>query len=163
MDPIVAAVIGLAAGTVLTGGVVVWTMRSRMVVARRSRRTFEDTCTAIENVVGEAKGWGFPIPTWNFYRRFEEKGAVPQGFSKLKVFFVCNTQLASGVLEDTAPMAGIMPCSWAVYELDDGSVWLSKMNIGLMARMFSGVIRSSMLRVEAADQRFLPAVLGEGE
>ena len=162
MSWIVAAVIGVVAGAVLTGGVVLWLMRTRMVVARRSRRSFEDTCEAIERVVGAARGWGFPIPTWNFYQRFQEKGCVPRGFRKIKVYFVCNTRLASGVLEDTPPMAGIMPCSWAVYELEDGSVWLSKMNIGLMARMFSGVIKRAMQQVEAADEEFLAEVLEGG-
>lgn len=160
MNSIGAAVIGLVVGVVLTAGAVLWLMRTRMVVARKSRRSFEDTCEAIDRVVGRTKGWGFPIPTWNFYQRFQEKGCVPKGFRKIKVYFVCSTKLASGVLEDTPAMAGIMPCSWAVYERDDGSVWLSKMNIGLMAKMFSGVIKQAMQQVEAADEEFLAEVLG---
>ncbi len=162
MNWIVAAVLGVIVGAALTGWAVVWLMRTRMVVARRSGRSFEETCEAIERVVGAAKGWGFPIPAWNFYGRFLEKGCVPEGFRKIKVYFVCNTKLASGVLQDTPPMAGIMPCSWAVYELEDGSVWLSKMNIGLMAKMFSGVIRRAMQQVEEADEQFLSEVLKPG-
>jgi len=159
MNWIVAAVVGLIVGVAVTGMAVLWLMRTRMVVARKSGRSFDDTCDAIERVVGSEKGWGFPIPTWNFYERFREKGCVPKGFRRIKVYFVCNTRLASGVLEDTPPMAGIMPCSWAVYELEDGTVWLSKMNIGLMAKMFSGVVKRAMQQVEEADERFLGEVL----
>jgi len=159
MNPYVALVIGLILGIMLTGFAVLQLMRKKMVVARKSGRSFEDTCSAIEDVVGREKGWGFPIQTWDFYERFKEKGCVPKGFRKIKVYFVCNTKLASGVLEDTPSMAGIMPCSWAVYEKEDGSVWLSKMNIGMMALMFSGVIGRAMAQVEEADEKFLGEVL----
>ncbi len=159
MNLALALVIGIVLGIISTGIAVVLVMRSKMVVARPSARSFEDTCEAIERVVGEAKGWGFPIETWNFYERFKEKGCIPEGFAKIKVYFVCNTKLASGVLEDTPAMAGIMPCSWAVYERTDGSVWLSKMNIGMMALMFGGVIGEAMKRVEEADETFLSEVL----
>ena len=52
-----------------------------------------------------------------------------------------------------------MPCSWAVYELEDSTVWLAKMNIPMMASMFSGEIASAMGEVAAADERFLSEVL----
>jgi uncharacterized protein (DUF302 family) len=56
-------------------------------------------------------------------------------------------------------MSAIMPCSWSVYELADGSVWVAHMNIGMMARMMGGVVGSSMGEVAATDERFLEAVL----
>lgn len=163
MNPYLTLSVGLILGIMLTGILVIFMMRKKMVVALKSERSFEDTCSTIENVVGREKGWGFPIKTWNFYERFKEKGCLPAGFKKLKVYFVCNTKLASGVLEDTPAMAGIMPCSWAVYEREDGTVWLSKMNIGMMALMFGGVIGKAMKKVEEADEKFLGEVLHNGE
>jgi hypothetical protein len=53
-----------------------------------------------------------------------------------------------------------MPCSWAVYEMADGSVWLAKMNVGLMSKIFSGVAGTMMRKVGQADDRFLAEVLG---
>lgn len=159
MSSWIALFIGCAAGVAITGTLVLWLMRTRMVVPHRSQGSFEETCAAIERVVPAHKGWGFPIETWNFYRTLESKELVPEGIRKLKVFFVCNAGYAQQVLSDTPAMAGIMPCSWAVYELEDGSVWVSKMNIGLMARMFGGRIRRVMRQVAAADERFLAEVL----
>lgn len=63
------------------------------------------------------------------------------------------------VLSATPKMAAIMPCSWAVYELEDGSVWLATMNISMMARMFSGPVASAMGEVAAAADAFLAQVL----
>ncbi len=163
MSTPIALIAGIVAGTVLTGAVVVWLMRTRMLVAHRSRRSFEDTCAAIETVVLSHKGWGFPIETWNFYETFARKNVVPENIRKIKVFFVCNAAHASRVITADPSMAGMMPCSWAVYELDDGSVWVSKMNIGMMAGMFSGVIGRTMREVAEADEMFLRPVLGEEE
>ena len=154
---IVGALIGMA--LVISLGIQV--MRTRMVTAHRSRRTFEETCAAIEQEVPAAEGWGFPIETWNFYETFRKKDLVPDRFRKLKVYFVCNAGLASKMLSHTPAFVGMMPCSWAVYELDDGSVWLSKMNVGLMSRMFSGVPGAIMRQVGEADEKFLARVLGE--
>ncbi len=154
---------GFAAGAVLTGAVVLWLMRHRMLVAHRSRRTFEETCEAIEKVVLSHPGWGFPIETWDFHETLARKNVVPENLRRIRVFFVCNAVHASHVLAEDPSMAGTMPCSWAVYELDDGSVWVSKMNIGMMARMFSGVIGKTMTRVAAADAAFLRPVLGMEE
>ena len=37
-----------------------------------------------------------------------------------------------------------MPCTMAVWEGDDGKVYLSEMNMGLMAKMFGGNIAKVM-------------------
>ena len=50
-------------------------------------------------------------------------------------------------------------CSWSVYELADGSVWVSHMNIGMMAKMMGGVVGESMGGVAKDDERFLQQVL----
>ncbi len=159
MNPVVMFIAGLIIGMALIISLVITVMRTRMVVAHRSGRTFEDTCATIEKVVGEAKGWGFPIETWNFYETFAKKNLVPKGFVKLKVYFVCNSALASRLIEDTPSFVGMMPCSWAVYEMEDGQVYLSKMNVGLMSMMFSGVPGASMKEVGRVDDIFLAEVL----
>ncbi len=155
--------IGFVAGLFVAVLGTVLAMRKLMVVPHRSRRGFEETCAAIEEVVPAHPGWGFPIETWNFYETFLRKNLVPRGIRRLKVFFVCNAGLASKVISDTPAMAGIMPCSWAVYEMDDGSVWLSKMNIALMSKMFGGTIREAMTEVARMDEVFLRQVLSAPE
>ena len=72
---------------------------------------------------------------------------------------MCNPQVAKVVLGANPKLSAIMPCSWSVYELADGSVWVAHMNIGMMARMMGGVVGRSMGEVAATDERFLEAVL----
>ena len=163
MNTFVILLIGFVVGLFVAVLATVLGMRKLMVVPHRSHRSFEDTCRAIEEVIPGHKGWGFPIETWNFYETFLKKNLVPRGMRKLKVYFVCNAALASDVISDTPSMAGIMPCSWAVYEMDDGSVWLSKMNIALMSKMFGGVIRRAMTEVARMDEVFLRQVLSPAD
>jgi len=42
----------------------------------------------------------------------------------------------------------------------NGSVWLAKMNVGLMSKMFSGVAGRMMRKMGQADDSFLAEVLG---
>jgi len=63
------------------------------------------------------------------------------------------------VLGAEPKLSAIMPCSWSVYELTDGSVWVSNMNISMMAKMMGGVVGSSMGTVAKVDEGFLEEVL----
>jgi len=161
----VALILGVFTGVVLTALLVVGMMRKKMVVPERSARNFEETCAAIEKAVPALEGWSFPHDTLDMYAKLEAKGMAPDGVKQIsvkqiRVYFVCNPGLAKRVLTDSPQMSAIMPCSWSVYELDDGSVRVSKMNIGMMSKMFSGEVKSAMGDVAVADERFITEVLG---
>lgn len=160
MPPVAMLILGMILGLALALGVGVTMMRTRMLTARRSTRSFEDTCAAVERVVGAAEGWGMPIPSQNLLATLEKHDLVPAELKQFRVFFVCSPRLASRMLTLNLPMAGMMPCSWAVYENARGEVFLSKMNVGLMSRVFGGEIGAIMGRVGRADDEFLAEVLG---
>jgi len=160
MSVSVALIVGVIVGVVITALAVVGFMRSKMIVPHRSARTFEDTCAAIERVVPAADGWSFPMPSFDMYAKLAEKDQAPAGMRRNRLFFVCKPGVANRVLSDTPKIAAMMPCSWAVYELEDGSVWLATMNIGMMSKMFAGEVAAGMGEVAAADEKFLPEILG---
>ena len=155
----VAVVLGIVAGAVGAGLVVVHLMRREMVTAKRSRASFDETCERIERVVPAGDGWSFPMPSLDMHAKLAAKSQAPKSIRQIRLFFVCKPSLANRVLSDTPKMAAIMPCSWSVYELADGSVWVSHMNIGMMAKMMGGVVGESMGGVAKDDERFLEAVL----
>ena len=156
-----AVLIGMLAGILLTGIAVIIMMRSKMMVTYTSSKNFEDTCQAVEDTVAgfKSEGWGFPIPKWHFYKTFTDKGLAPAGIRNIMVYFVCNAKLAEGVISSDYRMTGMMPCSWAVMEKEDGTVEIAKMNVGLMALMFPGAIRTPMKHVEETDSRMLQTIL----
>jgi len=138
----------------------VWLMRSSMIVPQRSASSFEETCAAVERVVPAGGGWSFPMPSFDMWQKLADKDEAPDGIRRIRTYFVCKPSIANRVLSDTPKIAAIMPCSWAVYELEDHSVWLAKMNISMMSKMFSGAVAKGMGEVAAADERFMPEILG---
>lgn len=160
MINIIALISGILVGAIGVGLIVLWVMRNQMVVAHQSSASFDETLEKIEAIVPKGDdGWGFPIKRWNMMDTFKAKNQIPQGVKRLEIFFVCNAGLAKVVLSHNVTFAGMMPCSWALYEKEDGSVWISKMNIPLMAKMFKGEIKKTMTKVGQADEEFLKAIL----
>jgi len=155
----VALIIGLAAGIFVAAAAMVVTMRSKMVVPERSSKSFEATCEAIEQVVPAAEGWSFPMESFDMSMKLAAKNGLPENVKRIRLYFMCNPKVAKSVLGAEPKLSAIMPCSWSVYELSDGSVWVSHMNIGLMSKMMGGVVGTSMAGVAEADQRFLEHIL----
>lgn len=160
MHPSLLLIVGAVMGAALALSAVVSAMRTRMIVTRTSRRTFEDTCAAAERVVAEAEGWGMPIEGRDMHAVLTRHGLAPENLKRFSVYFVCNPSLAARMLTLNPAMAGMMPCTWAVCEHADGRVTLSKMNVGLMSRVFGGAIGGIMKKVSDADEVFLADVLG---
>ncbi len=159
MSIVIAAVVGVVIGLVVAAGVGARMMRSKMVVPEPSSRSFEETCAAVEREVEAAEGWSFPIDSFDMSAKLAEKGALPANVKRIRLYFVCSPPIAKRVLGDTPKLSAIMPCSWSVYELTDGSVWLSHMNIAMMSKVMGGVVGAAMSEVAAADERFMGKIL----
>jgi uncharacterized protein (DUF302 family) len=128
-------------------------------VPARSAKSFDETCAAIEREVGDAEGWTMPMDSFDMSAKLADKGALPDNVTKIRLYFICAPKIAKIVLGARPRMSAIMPCSWSVYELADGSVWLSKMNIAMMSKMMGGVVGRAMSEVAEADESFMAKVL----
>jgi uncharacterized protein (DUF302 family) len=159
MNAGVVLVVGIVIGVILTAVVGIRMMRSKMVVPERSSVSFEETCARVEREVEAAEGWSFPMDSFDMSAKLAEKGALPDNVKRIKLYFVCSPPVAKRVLGDTPKLSAIMPCSWSVYELTDGSVWLSHMNIAMMSKVMGGVVGEAMGEVAAADARFMEKIL----
>ena len=155
----IALIAGFTAGVVLTAVVVVMVMRSSMIVPERSSKSFEDTCSSIEDVVPGPEGWSFPMESLDMSAKLAAKDSMPENVTRIRLYFMCNPGVAKRVLGANPKLSAIMPCSWSVYELADGSVMVAHMNISMMAKMMGGVVGESMGQVAKTDDRFLESVL----
>ena len=63
---------------------------------------------------------------------------------RVKVIDICKADYAVKVLRDSRHVACLMPCTLAVYETDNGGVSISKMNTGVMGKVFGGTISEIM-------------------
>ena len=55
----------------------------------------------------------------------------------------------------------MMPCSISVYEKEDGSVWILRMNSGFPAKPMSQVIRKTMTAATADVEEIIAEVMKE--
>jgi uncharacterized protein (DUF302 family) len=138
----VTGVIGAVTGFVLCGIIVFTVMPSLMIVTRECKLGFDETIAALEERIPE-HGWvisgGQPIDM--------NKSMAKHGVTfkpRVKVVKLCNAEYAKSVLTSDRYISCMMPCSMAVWEGGDGKVYLSEMNMALMAKMFGGKVAKVM-------------------
>ena len=138
----------------------VWTfMPGMMLNVGESELPFDETVAAIQKAV-ERQGW--VLSATNDMR----KSLVKHGRAfdrQVKVIQLCHPDYAKRVLTDNRELAALMPCSIAVYEGDDGKVYISKMNTGLMGKMFGGTVAEVMGGAVARDEKAILAGVLRGE
>lgn len=139
---LVAGIIGAVVGFVLCGVIVFTAMPSLMIVTKESKLGFDETVAALEKQIPE-HGWvisgGQPI---DMNKSMAKHGVTLE--PRVKIVKLCNAEYAKSVLTTDRHISCMMPCSMAVWEDDNGKVYLSEMNMGLMAKMFGGNIAKVM-------------------
>jgi len=138
----VAGVVGATIGFVLSGIVVFTAMPSLMIVTRESKLGFEETIAALEKRIPE-HGWVIsgdqPI---DMNKSMAKHGVIFK--PRVKLLKLCKAEYAKSVLTTDWHVTTMMPCTFSVWDGDDGKVYLSKMNMALMAKMFGGNIAKVM-------------------
>ena len=107
------------------------------------------------------KGGGFPIGAWEFYKSQISKGFKYENIKNMKIHFVCKPAHANSMLRRYPYFGGIMPCSWAVYETKEGKVYIAKMNIALMSKIYPGFIGTIMKDVAETEKAMLARIKTE--
>lgn len=140
---------GATAGSIITAVALLLAMPALMLVDEQSALGFEETVAALESNL-KAQGWSSP-GTLDLTRSINQKGV--DFTPRVSVVQLCQPQYAASVLTTDRHVAGLMPCTIAVYEDDDGGVHVAKMNTGLMGRLFGGNIAKVMGGSVARDEQ----------
>ena len=134
-------IIGIISGAVITLLVVFYSSPSIMLKENKSKHDFQTTMEELEKSV-ESVGWKIP--------HVNDLQATMNKFGKdvrqVKVYEICQPDHAFKILsqDDERIVSNMMPCRVAVYEKSDGSVYVSRMNAGLMAKPMGKLIRTTM-------------------
>lgn len=113
---------------------------------------FDETVAKMEQAI-EAQGWKTPA--------IHDLQATMQKFGhdvrKVKVLEICNPDLAYQVLNHSEEriVSSMMPCRIAIYEKEDGSIWISRMNSGFLSKPMSPVIRKTMSAASAGVEEII--------
>ena len=157
MKNLVFGVIGLVIGSLVTGLVVWNVMPSMMLEVVESKLPFEETVTYIKSSAVES-GWQVP-KIYNIQNSLNQAGY--DDFGSLKILSMCQPDHAYKILSDenNRQVSSMMPCRIGVYEDSDGRVLISRMNIGLMSKMFGGTIETVMGAVAEEEDRMLSEII----
>lgn len=134
-------VFGVILGVLLTGIVGWQSMPGMMLTTHQSRYDrVDETCLQLKAAIEES-GWSNPAIR-NMNLTMEKHGVTME--RPVKIVELCNAEYAKEVLTTDPEVSTLMPCAWGVYEGDDGKVYITGMNMGLMGKMFGGNIARVM-------------------
>jgi len=128
------------AGMLVTGAAVWLIMPKLMLVTHISKYDDVDkTCDALKTAI-EAEGWSCPA--------VRDMNASTAKFGvqltrDVRIVELCKADYAKEVLADNPEVSTLMPCAWGVYKNGD-TVYITGMNLGLMGKMFGGMIAKVM-------------------
>ena len=151
-------IIGLLAGIIIGLLIVFFATPPLMFKEDRQREDFDTTVAKVEEAV-VAKGWKIP--------HIHDLQATLKKFGKdvrsVKVFEICHPDHSYEILsrDQERIVSTLMPCRIAVYEKQDGSVWISRMNSGVIAKPMPKVIRKTMSAAARDVEEIIAEVLQE--
>ena len=154
---IIVLIIGMLAGFLICG-VVVWkTMPQMMLTVKKSNYDFEETFSRIENSILNHD--------WDIQRIYDMQECMETyGYEDIKnisIFSICKPENVADILADdkNKKVTAIMPCRMGIYETSNGDVYVSRMNIALMSKMFGGVIEDVMSGVAKDEAEILKGII----
>ena len=156
---VIGLIIGLVVGFLICG-VVVWkTMPKMMLTVKKSNYGFEETFSRIENSIIDHD--------WDIQRIYDMQECMESyGYENIKnisIFSLCKPENVAEILADdkNKKVTAIMPCRMGVYEDSNGEVYVSRLNIALMSKMFGGVIEEVMSGVAKDEADILEGIIEE--
>jgi len=140
--------LGVLAGAVVTALAAFLYLSGQMIVVRQSRLGFDETVEAIQKAIPE-RGWSSP-GTMDMNAAMAKHDV--QFEPRVKIVSMCQPRYAKNVLTTDRRVACLMPCSIAVWDGDDGNIYVSRVNSGLLGKMFGGNIAKVIGGAVAGDE-----------
>ena len=129
---------------------------SLMMVESQSRYDFNETVDRLMDIVDESS-WGI----LNYHDMQQVKANLGYEVLPVKVFDLCSGQYSYEILreDDERIVTPMMPCRISIYEKSDGNTYIGRMNSGLVARLFGGIINDVMQKATAESEELLEPLL----
>ena len=150
--------IGVVSGMFLGLLIAFFIAPSLMFREDKNSRDFDVTVARLEKAI-EVRGWKIPV--------IHDLQATMKKFGKevrsVKVLEICHPDHSYEILNRSEEkiVSSMMPCRISVYEKEDGSVWISRMNSGLLSKPMSPVIRKTMSAAAADVEAIIAEVMQE--
>ena len=141
-------IIGIVVGIALTVIIEVFTIRATMVLVEASRFEFDETVEMLEEAIMEA-GWEMEASLLlNDQLKADDIHLRP----KVHLFRLYKADYAEKILKGSRHMACFMPFAIAVFEAEDGSVKISRVNAKSVGKVLGGVMAQVLGKGAAEDE-----------
>ena len=141
---------GMVSGIVLAGIGMWLVMPGMMLVTHQSRfDTVEETCRQLKLSI-ETNRWRCS-GIRDINTMLTKQGQALE--RQVRIVELCKAEYATEILENNPEVSTLMPCAWGVYAGNDGTVYITGMNMGLMGKMFGGTIARIMGGTVAMEER----------
>ncbi len=153
---ILTGVAGFVAGVLLTGIIGISLAPGMMINENESIYSFDET---VERIQAEAIEAGWKVPAVHVISNSVASGGFD--VAPVTVIELCKVDLAGNILSDDESriVSSMMPCRVAVYEDEEGRVIVSRMNTGLVSKMFGGNIAAIMADATDETEQIVDSVL----
>ncbi|MEA3336932.1 MAG: DUF302 domain-containing protein [Chloroflexota bacterium] len=153
---LLAGIAGFLIGVVVLGVVAFVAAPGIMMVEDASPLSYENTVEAVLDATAE-QGWKVPA-THEISTAVNKAG---YDVAPVTVIELCQPHHAARVLleDDARIVTSMMPCRVSVYETSDGQVVVSRMNTGLISKLFGGTVATVMADATADTEVILSSVL----
>jgi uncharacterized protein (DUF302 family) len=157
MKKLIYLVVGLLIGAILMGTVIWNKMPGLMLLNMESKYDFQTTVDKL--VIGSFENGWEVINEIDIQERLIsfDYGDI----LRMQIIEICHADHSYTIFQtdENKKVAALMPCRFAVYETHEGKVMISKMNIGLLSKMFGGVIQQVMGNVADEEKAILKDVI----
>lgn len=146
--------LGALLGAVLSlGGLALFLRAQAPALMLPETRSPHSVDATVERLSAAAKAGGWVVSSVTALDESVARHGGPK-IRPVRLVNLCQAQHAGRILSDDSArrVSVLMPCTLAVYEKTDGSVWIAAMNPGLIAPLFGGVIDEVMAGPVAREQ-----------
>jgi len=133
------------------------TLAPGMIINEQERLySYDET---IERIQAEAIELGWKVPAVHVISTSVESGGFD--VAPVTVIELCKVDLAGQILsqDESRIVSSMMPCRVAVYETAEGNVIVSRMNTGMMSKLFGGEIERLMADASSETEQIFETVL----
>lgn len=156
MKTAIAALSGFVLGATTLAVVAGMTANQFMIEETKSPLGFDATVESVSTTV-TGKGWKLP----KVYRL--DKTMAEHGFkvNPVAVLELCHAEHAYKILkdDDSLQVTPFMPCRISVYQRDNGTVMIARMNSGLMSNLFNRSVAEVMATATGQVEEIIAAAI----
>lgn len=127
-------------GAIMMGIGIFTLMPSLMLITHEAAQGYDETIVLLKERV-EQNGWNI-TSVIEMNKSLAKHGVDFQ--PRVTLLKICHPDYAQSVLATNRDVSVMMPCTFSVWEDNDGTVYISGMNTGLMGKMFGGNVARVM-------------------